>query len=263
MPPEQAVSAWRPAVPGITEVFHARFVGHAYPMHTHDTWTLLIVDDGAIRYDLDRSERGAVGTTVTLLPPHVPHDGRSATDGGFRKRVLYLDQSVLGDDLIGVAVGRPAFRDPLLRARLDRLHGTLAGPGEALESESRLAFVRERLLAHLGAPAAEPTPPPARLAAGLRDLLDARVTAGLTLQQAAQELHAHPTHLVRAFTRSFGLPPHAYLLGRRIALARDLLLAGQRPAEVAVAAGFHDQAHLTRHFTRHVGVSPGRYAGRS
>jgi AraC-like DNA-binding protein len=247
-------------VPGITEVFHARFVGHAYPMHTHDTWTLLIVDDGAIRYDLDRSERGAVGATVTLLPPHVPHDGRSATDDGFRKRVLYLDQSVLGDDLIGVAVGRPAFRDPLLRARLDRLHGTLAKPGETFESESRLAFVRERLLAHLGAPGAEPTPAPARLAAGLRDLLDTRVTAGLTLQQAAQELHAHPTHLVRAFTRSFGLPPHAYLLGRRIALARDLLLAGQRPADVAAAAGFHDQAHLTRHFTRHVGVSPGRYA---
>jgi AraC-like DNA-binding protein len=257
----QAVSAWRPAVPGVTEVFHARFVGHAYPMHTHDTWTLLIVDDGAIRYDLDRSERDAVGSTVTLLPPHVPHDGRSATGDGFRKRVIYLDRSVLGEELIGAAVGQPAFRDPLLRTRLDQLHVALAGP-EYLAAESRLAFVRERLLQHLGAPPADRAQPPARLAADLRDLLDARVAAGVTLEQAAQELHANPTHLVRSFTRAFGLPPHAYLMGRKIAMARGLLLAGRSATDVAAATGFYDQAHLTRHFTRHVGVPPGRYARR-
>ncbi|CAM5331731.1 hypothetical protein SALBM217S_00346 [Streptomyces griseoloalbus] len=48
------VSAWRPSVPGVVEVFHARFTEYAYPMHVHDAWTLLIVDSGAVRYDLDR-----------------------------------------------------------------------------------------------------------------------------------------------------------------------------------------------------------------
>ncbi|WP_405509499.1 helix-turn-helix domain-containing protein [Streptomyces cyaneofuscatus] len=38
-----------------------------------------------------------------------------------------------------------------------------------------------------------------------------------------------------------------------------LLLDGLRPAQVATAVGFHDQAHLNRHFTRHVGTTPGRY----
>ncbi|MEK8105021.1 AraC family transcriptional regulator [Micromonospora sp. M12] len=52
------------------------------------------------------------------------------------------------------------------------------------------------------------------------------------------------------------MPPHSYLTGRRVELARRLLLAGQRPVEAAVAAGFFDQAHLTRHFRRFVGVSP-------
>jgi AraC-like DNA-binding protein len=254
----QAVSAWRPRVPGIAEVFHARFTRHAYPMHTHETWTLLIVDDGAIRYDLDRSEHGAVGATVTLLPPDIPHDGQAATEGGFRKRVIYLDRAVLGDAFIGSAAGHPEFRDPLLRERLDQLHHTLAGP-ETLEAETRLALIADRLLGHLGAPAPAESAPP-RLAAELRDLLDTRVTLGVTLQEASESLHAHPTHLVRSFTRAFGLPPHAYLMGRRIALARSLLLEGRRPAEVAAETGFFDQAHLTRHFTRHVGVSPGRYA---
>ena len=60
--PAEHVRAWRPAVPGVTEVFHARFTEHAYPSHTHDAWTLLIVDDGAVRYDLDRHEHGALPT---------------------------------------------------------------------------------------------------------------------------------------------------------------------------------------------------------
>src|ERR671911_239937 len=52
------VRAWQPALPGVREVFHARFVEHRYPPHTHDTWTVLIVDQGAIRYDLDNREHG-------------------------------------------------------------------------------------------------------------------------------------------------------------------------------------------------------------
>ncbi len=149
--PAEHVRAWRPAVPGVTEVFHARFTEHAYPSHTHDAWTLLIVDDGAVRYDLDRHEHGALPTSVTLLPPHVAHDGRSAVPGGFRKRVVYLDDTALhGPSLTGRAVDRPAFDDPVLRRRIDQLHHALAHPGEELAAQSRLAFITERLAAHLG-----------------------------------------------------------------------------------------------------------------
>ncbi|OZM78569.1 AraC family transcriptional regulator [Pseudonocardia sp. MH-G8] len=252
-----AVRAWAPDVPGIAEVFHARFTDHAYPEHAHDTWTLLVVDEGAIRYDLDRHEHGAVCSAVTLLPPHVAHTGRAASVQGFRKRVLYLDREVLDESLIGAAVDNPSVGDTLLRTRIHQLHQTLTAPGTGLEAESRLALIGERIRTHLRAPAAEPAPD--RLAADLRDLLDARTTEGLTLREASAALHADPAHLVRRFTRAFGLPPHRYLTGRRIESARRLLLAGAPPATVAVAVGFHDQAHLHRHFTRLVGTTPGRF----
>ncbi|MBB4686311.1 AraC family transcriptional regulator [Amycolatopsis jiangsuensis] len=250
------VSAWRPPVPGIVEAFHARFTDHAYPAHTHDTWTLLIVDDGAIRYDLDRHHHGALGSAVTLLPPNVAHDGRAATRHGFRKRVLYLDADVLGEDLIGAAVDRPSLPDPLLRKRIHQLHEALTDPFEA---ESRLALVSERLRGHLGHPPAG-TPPDRTLADDLRDLLDEHLPAALTLAEAADVLDAHPGHLVRAFGRRFGLPPHRYVTGRRVDRARRLLLEGTPPATVATAAGFTDQAHLTRHFRRYLGTTPARYA---
>lgn len=255
------VVAWRPEVPGLTEVLHARFTDHVYPSHTHETWTLLLVDDGAVRYGLDRHEHGASAAEVTLLPPGVPHDGRSSAPGGFRKRVLYLAADTLGAERVGRAVDRPAFDDPALRSRLSALHAALRPGGDALEAGSRLAFVLERLGQHLDR-AVGPLPAVRDdvLADRVRHLLDSRIADGVTLDELAGTFGVHPTHVVRAFTRRHGLPPHRYLTGRRIDRARRLLLAGLPPAEVATAVGFHDQAHLTRHFRRMLATTPAAYA---
>jgi AraC-like DNA-binding protein len=255
------VKAWRPPVDGIVEVFHAYFTDHAYPMHTHGSWTLLIVDDGMVRYDLDRHRHGALDGLVTLLPPHVPHNGCSAGPRGFRKRVLYLEPSQLGDELIGRAVDSPSLDDPLLRTRVDQLHGALTWPGNELEAEARLSLIAERLREHLrGRVESKPAARDSEIAEHLRQMLDARYVEGITLQEASRLLHAHPTHLVRVFSREFGIAPHQYLLSRRLDRARGLLLDGMPPRLVAAVTGFYDQPHLTRHFKRFLGISPGRYA---
>ncbi|MFE9803472.1 AraC family transcriptional regulator [Streptomyces goshikiensis] len=265
---QQEVSAWRPRVAGVVEVFHARFTAHAYPMHVHDEWTLLIVDDGAVRYDLDRHRRGTPDGTVSLLPPQVPHNGSAATSHGFRKRVVYLDTTLLDERFIGAAVDGPDLADPVLRRRVGQLHRALTSPGDEFEAESRLALIGERLhallLPRLELPgdhtASHRVSVPHGTAGSLRELLDERVAAGLSLSEAAGLLQAHPAHLVRSFSAAFGIAPHQYLISRRVALARRLLLDGRPAAEVAVEAGFHDQPHFTRHFKRVVGTTPGRYA---
>ncbi|WP_392668338.1 AraC family transcriptional regulator [Streptomyces sp. LN785] len=261
MTSRQEISAWRPQVAGVVEVFHAHFTEHAYPMHVHDAWTLLIVDDGEVRYDLDRYERGTPRDTVSLLPPHVPHNGSPASPHGFHKRVLYLDMTQLDESFIGPAVDGPDLTDPVLRRRVDRLHTALANPGDEFEAESRLALIRERLRKHLRPSSAlGDTGPDRRIAQSLRDLLDERLREGVTLEEAAQTVRAHPSHLVRAFSSAFNIAPHQYLTARRVDLARRLLLDGRPPGAVATAAGFYDQSHLTRHFKRVVGTTPGRYA---
>ncbi|MFC5202567.1 MULTISPECIES: helix-turn-helix domain-containing protein [Streptomyces] len=261
MAAQREISAWRPRIPGVVEVFHAHYTEYAYPMHVHEAWTLLIVDDGAVRYDLDRHEHGTPHDTVSLLPPQVPHNGSPVTEDGFRKRVLYLDLSRLDASLIGPAVDGPDLRDPLLRRRVGQLHTALAHPGDELEAESRLTLVAERLRGHLRPRLVEETRPDPTLADRLRELLDARLVDGVSLDEAARLLHAHPAHLVRAFSGAFGIAPHQYLMSRRVDRARRLLLDGGRPAEVATTTGFYDQSHLTRQFKRLVGVAPGRYRG--
>lgn len=252
------VRAWRPAVPGVREVLHATFREHAYPAHTHDAWTVLLIDRGAVRYDLDRAAHVAEPSGLSILPPDVPHDGRTATAGrAFHKRVLYLDRDWLPRSAADAAASRPtAGPDAAVAARA--VHAALRGPGDELAAESAVLALRARLRAHLGTPAASAAHDDP-LARRLRDLLDDRLTEPFTLADAGRELGAHPDHLVRSFSRAFGIPPHRYVTSRRVDLARRLLTSGVSIAEAAVSAGFHDQAHLARHVRRILGTTPAAF----
>ncbi|MDO7882760.1 helix-turn-helix transcriptional regulator [Salinibacterium soli] len=253
------VRAWHPDVPAVREVFHATFDSHAYPAHTHDTWTVLLIDEGAVSYALERSGHIAAPRSLTLLPPHVPHDGRSAVDGAsFRKRVLYLDEDWLPSRSVSAAVSRPLVQDARAVAAVRAIHGALESPGDTLAAEGSILSLAELVLQHWGTATAGRTDAP--LARRLRAMLDDRLTESFTLSEAARLLGAHPSHLVRSFSRAYGISPHRYVTGRRIDLARRLLLVGHPPARVAAEAGFHDQAHLTRHFRRVLGTTPGAFA---
>jgi AraC-like DNA-binding protein len=67
-------------------------------------------------------------------------------------------------------------------------------------------------------------------------------------------------HLLRAFARHTGMPPHTYQLQLRIDRACVLLRAGVTAAEAATQVGFADQSHFTRHFKRIWCITPGQYA---
>lgn len=253
------IRAWRPETAGVAEVLHAHFPSHVYPPHTHDTWTLLVVDSGTIGFELEHHDHGAVPSLVTLLPPHVPHDGRNVTEVGFRKRVIYLEEDVLGPECIGAAVDRPGWRDGDLLASVRGLDDALGRSHDRFEADARLSLVVDSLRSRLvrrGAPPASDRP----LAARLRRILDDRLHEEVVLSDLAVELGAHPSHLVRSFGREYGIAPYRYVTGRRLDCARRLLLSGMPAAEVATVVGFYDQAHLTRHFRRLLSTTPAAYA---
>jgi AraC-like DNA-binding protein len=67
--------------------------------------------------------------------------------------------------------------------------------------------------------------------------------------------------LARHFRAAFATSPHRYLLMRRLQRARAMIGMGEGLAEVAVATGFADQSHLSRHFKKAYGMTPGQWAG--
>ena len=166
---------------------------------------------------------------------------------------------------MGPAVDRPALDDPGLHAAIAALDTSLGCIDDALEAETRLHLVADDIRRLLGR--AEGTGPldVRRIddaVEGLRAYLDARLLEPVTLAEAAVALDVGVTQLARGFKASFGIAPHAYVVHRRLEVARDRILDGQPIADVASEVGFFDQAHLTRRFKRFLGVTPGRFVDR-
>ena len=89
--------------------------------------------------------------------------------------------------------------------------------------------------------------------------LEKRWSENLSVHQLAEEAHLSVDHFAREFAKTTGLTPHRYLLRIRLSRARELI--GQKNqtmslAEIALACGFYDQAHLTRHFRGAFGETP-------
>lgn len=96
----------------------------------------------------------------------------------------------------------------------------------------------------------------------VRAFLDQVFAKPVTVDDMARVAHLSPHHLIRAFRRTFGLPPYMYVEQLRVQRARQLIESGTPIATAAVAAGFSDQSHLTRRFKRTLGITPGVFARR-
>jgi AraC-like DNA-binding protein/PAS domain-containing protein len=115
-------------------------------------------------------------------------------------------------------------------------------------------------LGHL--PAAEPLAPsrgglPPVVTQRICEYIESHLEQKIGLEGLAAMAGLSTHHFARAFNQSMGIPPHSYLLSRRLERAERMLRETQLPlSEIAVVTGFSDQSHLARHFRRRTGMSP-------
>lgn len=94
----------------------------------------------------------------------------------------------------------------------------------------------------------------------VREYIDAHLEGDLSLKTLAQIAGLSISHFARAFKKTEGMTPHAYVLERRLAHARKLLLETKLSlSEIAFAVGFADQSHFARRFRRQIGVAPNEF----
>lgn len=94
----------------------------------------------------------------------------------------------------------------------------------------------------------------------VQELIEARLDTALTVAELAAELALSEYHFARMFRVSFGQPPHAWILQRRLARAREALATGDVAlADIAAACGFASASHLANRFRAVLGVTPGEY----
>lgn len=91
----------------------------------------------------------------------------------------------------------------------------------------------------------------------LHEHIAANLCDPLPLCKLASLVRLSTGHFARAFRQSFGVSPHTFIIEQRVNAAKQLILKGEIPlAQIALCCGMADQSHLTRHFTRKVGMSP-------
>jgi AraC-like DNA-binding protein len=95
-----------------------------------------------------------------------------------------------------------------------------------------------------------------------RDYIQAHALRGVTLSEAAREAGLSRQHFAACFRSRYGMPAHRFQTMMRLDHARRLLASGLPLVDVATACGMSDQSHLTRHFKRYLGMTPGRYRAR-
>jgi AraC-like DNA-binding protein len=241
--------------------------GHVFPRHAHAGWSLGVVQAGGGRFRCDGAIHTGGPGAITVLHPGEVHDGSVHPENGLDYIVVDLPEE-LASLTIHEQRGTPSFPSRVIDdercATALRAAHHLRRAGDDLAADSVFAVGLERLYRrHSRHRRPDPDPGPSAMVEQVRGYLDDHATQAVTLAELARLASVSMPTLVRRFRAEAGIAPHAYLVSRRVEIARALLLAGEPVAAAAAAAGFADQSHLNRHFTRIVGVTPGRFrAGR-
>ncbi|HZR05392.1 MAG TPA: AraC family transcriptional regulator [Candidatus Udaeobacter sp.] len=237
---------------------------HHFPRHSHDQFTVGVIDSGAQR---SWSRLGTVyasaGDVIAANPGEI-HGGVPIDRTPRRLRMIYLDpwlvyREMEQEGINAVEILPPVVRDPILTGTFTRLFTYLTDVNsDHLGTEESLLRCLIRLLRkhRTARPSMHSCTP--RIAKAVL-CLNASPEKAISLTELAALCGVSRFQLLRAFAREMGITPHAYLIQRRVLLARRLLACGQTSAEAATQAGFADQSHMTRAFVRQMGITPSRY----
>jgi AraC-like DNA-binding protein len=268
---ERARARFLPSLGGL-ELIEAVHDRPHFPPHAHDTYALGLVDRGVNRFRYRGAWHAAPAGALCTVTPDEVHTVEPAGATGFAYRCIYPPAALVTEvaeaaeglgalRASGTILLPPVIEDPEAARLAAALLGAVDAGAPPLAAEARLAALLGTVLERHARPGIRTGRPEVggRGVARARELLAARLAENVTLRELADVAGAGRFALLRAFSRAYGLPPHAWVIQERVRRAQGLLRAGGRPAEVALELGFTDQSHLTRHFKRLTGVTPGRY----
>jgi AraC-like DNA-binding protein len=249
---------------GGIELWRAFFAERAYATHRHDTYAIGVTESGVQVFDYrGRAERSRPGEVVVLHPDEA-HDGRPGTADGFGYRIVYVEPARIADAVATVRGGPaplPFVRWPVSsNATLARAVMTAFGSvSEPLARDALVLRLAEGLLEGAGSAPARPRHlDHAALARGRSFLQAHRAIVRSAELEAITGLNRY--EFARQFRARYGTSPYRYSLLRRLDFARGRLGPSTSIVELALEAGFADQAHFTRMFRAAYGVTPARYA---
>jgi AraC-like DNA-binding protein len=248
------------------EFFEARFQGHAYQKHRHDTYAICLTTTGVLAFDYRGNKEISTPGQVVVLHPDEVHDGYAGTQEGFGYRELYVEPALVFEALQTLCpqpCSLPFVRTPVVmnRTLAAAIISAFESTREPLAIDSLIVQVAEGLMEADASCKQVPFPRHLDVAAlkRARQYLDTQKTRIVHSSELEAVTGLTRYDLARQFRVMCGTSPYRYLLMRRLDFARKLLAQGRSLVEVAIEAGFADQAHFSRLFKATFGITPARY----
>ena len=263
-----SLKVWQPAGFEGLELNRASTDRSFQPRHVHDMYQIGLILRGGGTFDYRGARLSVPAGCLAVVQAGEAHSCFTDEAEGWAYGILYVDPHLLEKTVLELTeAGRLIYFSALVFERADlaktvlNLFHSFEQPTTRLERETRLLYTLAKIVQ---ACADDPLPlQPARqepkAVSFVKDYLRTHYRDEVTLAELAQLTKLSRFYLHRVFTNTEGLTPFDYQMSIRIAEAKTSLLQGRLPAEVAVDAGFADQAHFTRTFKKHVGVTPGKY----
>jgi AraC-like DNA-binding protein len=235
----------------------ARFGGHAYDPHRHETYSIGLTTAGLQCFGYRGAERTSRIGQVIVLHPDEMHDGHAGAAGGFSYRMVYIDPALIGATPF---VPDVVAEDATMRDIIDEAFIDFPRPLEPLAVDSLVGRMAEALANRSDdKPARRRSSVDGRGVRLARDFLIAEAHRTVASEELERVSGLDRFALARQFRAAYGTSPHRFQIGRRLARARSLIGRGMALAEAASATGFADQSHFTRHFAHRFGLTPGRW----
>jgi AraC-type DNA-binding domain-containing proteins len=275
-PPANAqVRFWRdPDLPGV-EIRFSRYTEEAFCRHTHDAWSVGLIESGRTTFFLEGEHHDAAAGQIALIAPGAVHACNPDPASCMSYRMFYVAPPLLervAAEVLGRGAGQavplfpgPVIDDASLFATWRALHGAVLKKADRLEKQSRLVqgladlLTRHGRLIPCAGEAPDECPPGERVAELVRAHLAAHMADKVSLDDLSRLAGVSRYHLLRLFSRETGLPPHAYQNQLRVARGKELLARGEPISRVAAEVGFADQSHFTRIFRQFTGATPRQY----
>jgi|RhiMethySRZTD1v2_1073278.scaffolds.fasta_scaffold04312_6 AraC-like DNA-binding protein len=248
------------------QALQAWFGGRGFDRHRHDTYAIGLTDSGVQAFDYRGVAEMSLPGQVVVLHPDETHDGRAGTRDGFGYRIVYVAPARIEEAARAIR-GRPTplpfVKQPVTvnAALAAAITGAFRLEPEPLATDALVLALTEALLDADPSCAAGARPP--RLDPGAvaraRHFLDAATDHVVRSEELEAVTGLTRFELARQFRTAFGTSPYRYSLLRRLDGVRARLGAGAAPAQIALGAGFADQAHMSRHFKAAFGLAPARY----
>ncbi|QYE33614.1 AraC family transcriptional regulator (plasmid) [Polymorphobacter megasporae] len=237
--------------------------GQSFDRHSHDEYGIGVMLAGAQRSWSGRGTVEAIAGDVITVNPGEVHDG-SPIGESRRWAMLYVAPGLMktialdiyNGDRGDVVFSNPVVRDSRAAGRFAAAYASITDREEIDAADERLTLLIAGMIDYSPRPISVACSSTARAKARIDD----DPAGDHPLDALAQEVGTGRFQMLRGFARLTGLTPHAYVVQRRLDLARLMLRQGVGLADAAIGAGFADQSHFHRAFTRRYGLTPGNFA---